>query len=506
MRSYNRRWIAAAAASIAVVMLAASCGGSSSGGGSSSSSDGPAVAADISVPLPAPLAVIDPTVDTAAGGTVYGVLFRSLVFNGLDGPVPALAKSWAISPDGLTWTYTLDTSLKFQDGSAFDSADVLFTFQKMLTAGNPHLGTLSIVASIEAPTPDTFVFHLKTPNAAFIILSGGKSIVPSDYYQSVGADGFSKSPIGAGPYKFDSAVAGGGVKVTAWADYPIKQPFKSIDFVPVPSPQAQIAGLQTGTLDVVANVAASQVETLKSDSKLKITETEGNNVAFIAFNTGQAPMSSLDFREGVDLAFDRDAMVKTLLSGHGVAAGGLITQPTIGYPDLDAPKYDATAAKAAIKKSGYDGSAINLTYPTSVLLNADLTAQAVASYLNDVGVKVTLIPLDYTTFLQQWAAKTIQGMYIMGYNNGIDADTIISSLYAGGSRVLFTDDAVTTAVALTRTTSGDVRVKALKALEELVMETKHYYAPLMMPNVIYASTAGLPFTPNAFSPMYAAPK
>ena len=116
---------------------------------------------------------------------------------------------------------------------------------------------------------------------------------------------------------------------------------------------------------------------------------------------------------------------------------------------------------------------------------------------------MNLIPLDYTTFLQKWAAHKIDGMYIMQYQNGRDPDTIISSLYAGGSRAMFTDATVTAEVAATRTaTEGSARQAALKTLENNVINTQYYYAPIMVPNAIYGVRKGIPFTPNPFSAVY----
>jgi peptide/nickel transport system substrate-binding protein len=458
------------------------------------------------VPLAAPLAVIDPTVDTAAGNLVYQTLFQTLVFNSdPSGPIPSLAKSWSTSADGLTWTFKLDPTAKFSDGTAVTSADVVFTIQKEMVAGNPHAGTLTNLASVDASDPETVNFHLKAVNAAFLAIISAKYIVPAAYYQSVGADGFSKAPIGSGPFKMDSQTGGGAVV----SDSPTftlvkKQQYSKITFTPVPSLQSQIAGLQSGTLDVVPNIVSSQVDQLKSDSNVEVKETDSSGgVSFIAFNTTTAPGNNLAFRKAVNEAIDRSAMVKTIMSGHASVATGLFTPSVLDYDKTrKAPTFDLTQAKKDLAASGYDGSAINMTYPTSVLVNADLVAQAVASFLSDLGVKVNLIPLDYTTFLQKWAAHAIDGMYIMQYQNGADPDTIISSLYAGGSRVMFTDQAVTDAVALTRTTTGDARAKALASLENLVINTDVYYAPLMVPNAIFGVKKGIPFTPNPFGAIY----
>jgi peptide/nickel transport system substrate-binding protein len=511
-RGRARRWIGALAGTSALIVVLAACGGSSSPGGGSGSSGGSAASSasssqvPVTVPLAAPLAVIDPTVDTAAGNAVYQTVFQTLVFysDPSGTPIPSLAKSWTTSPDGLTWTFNLNPSAKFSDGTAVTSADVVFTIQKEMVAGNPHAGTLTNLASVDASDPETVNFHLKSANAAFLAIISAKYIVPAAYYQQVGADGFSKAPIGSGPFKIDSEAGGGAVVVLNPTYTAIKQQYSKITFTPVPSAQSQVAGLQSGTLDIVPNIASSQVDQLKSDANIEIKETDSSGgVSFIAFDTTTAPGNNLDFRKAVDEAIDRNAMVKTIMNGHAQVATGLFTPSVVDYDkSRKAPTFDLTQAKKDLAASGYSGQAIDMTYPTSVLVNADLVAQSVQSFLGDLGVKVNLIPLDYTTFLQKWAAHQITGMYIMQYQNGIDPDTIISSLYAGGSRVMFTDQQVTDEVNQTRTTTGDARFKALQTLENTVINTDYYYAPLMVPHAIYGVKKGIPFTANPITAIY----
>jgi peptide/nickel transport system substrate-binding protein len=161
-------------------------------------------------------------------------------------------------------------------------------------------------------------------------------------------------------------------------------------------------------------------------------------------------------------------------------------------------------AKAKLAQSGYDGSPIPFTYPTSVLVNADEMAKAVANYLSAVGITVQPIPIDYSTFLQQWAGKQITGMYMMQYKNGTDADTIVSSLYARGTRVLFDDPEVFATVDKSRETTGDERLAVLADLEKQVLDQHRYYAPLVVPNAVYGMTEGVPMTPNPFNPVLVA--
>jgi peptide/nickel transport system substrate-binding protein len=513
----RRRRIGFLSGGVAIVLALAACGGGSSGSSSSSSGAASGAASSgagstgkagqaVTVPLSAPLAVIDPTVDVFAGNAVYQALFQSLVYTSAPtGPVPDLAKTWDTSADGLTWTFHLDATAKFSDGTAVTSADVLYTIQKEMTAGSPYVATLSNVASVSAPDPETFIFQLKAPNAAFLTVGASKYIVPAAYYQKVGADGFNKAPMGSGPFKFDSAVAGGGAVVVATATYTRvkQQQYSKITYTPVPSAQAQVSGLQSGDLSVVANLASAQVDQLKSDSNIVVNEVTGGALSFIAFDTTMAPTDNVSFRKAVSDAIDRASMVKTIMNGHATIATGFVTPPLFGYDSSrKAPAFDVAQAKKEVTASGYTGQSVDLTYPTSVLVNADLVAQAVAAFLGDVGIKVNLIPLDYTTFLQKWVSHGLHGMYLMQYSNGADPDPILQSLAAANSRAMFTDQAVADQLQATRTTSGDARKAAIAKLQDSLFTTDVYYTPLMVPNAIYGVRKGIPFTANPIVATY----
>lgn len=496
---HRRRRLRWAAVLTAAGIALAGCG---SGAADTAAADGPPTA---TVPLSAPLAVINPILDTAAGGPVYSSMFQSLVFNqDPEGPVPALAESWETSEDGLTWTFHLDPDAKWHDGTQVTAEDVVFTLTQEQQPSNPHAGTLGILDRAEAADPATVLLHLNRPNSALVAIIGAKYILPKAYYEQVGPSGFSAAPIGSGPFKFVEAVAGGGVELTRVENWHgPEQPLAGITFTPVPSAQAQVAGLQSGDLNVVPELPTSQAERVAGLPGVRVEEIGGAPVSFIAFDLRSGPGADQNFREAVNLAVDKEALAATVMQGHAVPAAGLITPPVVGYDSTRTPTgYDPERARALLAESGYDGSPIPFTYPTSVLVNADEMANAVASYLSEIGITVQPTPIDYSTFLQQWAGQQLTGMYMMQYKNGTDADTIVSSLYARGTRALFDDPQVFDTVDRSRETTGDERLAVLAELERQVIDENRYYAPLLVPNAMYGVAEGIPLVPNPFNPIF----
>lgn len=98
-----------------------------------------------------------------------------LKFDGANYPklIGDLAKSWTVSPDGLTYTFKLYENVKFHDGSALTSADVKASYERI---ANPPTGVVSVrkawysdIGAIETPDPTTVVFKLKAPNASMLV-------------------------------------------------------------------------------------------------------------------------------------------------------------------------------------------------------------------------------------------------------------------------------------------------------------------------------------------------
>ena len=170
----------------------------------------PALASDLVIGLQQEPTSLDPTADATASidGMLAANVYESLTTVTESGEVePALAESWEISEDGLTYTFKLREGVKYHDDTDFDSADVIFAFNRAMAedSTNPSKSIFKPIGSVEAPDENTVVITLTTKDAFFLfnLAQGDAAIVAEE-----SADLNNATPVGTGPFKFDSWTRG----------------------------------------------------------------------------------------------------------------------------------------------------------------------------------------------------------------------------------------------------------------------------------------------------------
>src|SRR3989454_651354 len=145
---------------------------------------------------------------------------------------PCLAESWTVSPDGLTYDFTLRSGVKFHNGETMTADDVKFSFDRYKGAANKLLKDK--VRTVQIVDPLRVRFVLKEPWPDFLTFyaspaTGAGWIVPKKYVEKVGDDGYKKAPVGAGPYRFVSFTPGIELVMEAFDQYWRMAPNHAID-------------------------------------------------------------------------------------------------------------------------------------------------------------------------------------------------------------------------------------------------------------------------------------
>ncbi len=289
---------------------------------------------------------LDPTIaaPVAIREVTWVNLYEGLVRIDRDGKVqPLLAKSWEVAPDGRSYTFRLQTGVKFHDGTAFDSADVKFAFDRARAPNstNAQKQIFAPIDTIETPDPATVVIKLKEPSGNFLYYLGwGDAVIVAPET----AENNKASPVGTGPFKFKSWTRGDRVELVRNPDYWQKDKVKleSVTFRFINDPQAQVAAVKAGDVDAFPTIGAPELfADLRKDPRFTAVagNTEGETVA--GLNNTRKPFDDPRVRRALMHAIDRKALVEGAYSGFGRPIGSHFSpnHPGLrGYDERRSPR------------------------------------------------------------------------------------------------------------------------------------------------------------------------
>ncbi|HEU0103453.1 MAG TPA: ABC transporter substrate-binding protein [Mycobacteriales bacterium] len=399
------------------------------GGGTSGTTAGPkgAPAAAITVATNQQLTSLDGILQNSV--PINNTIYDPLVHINGDGTIaPGLATAWTSDATGTSWTFTLREGATFSDGTPFTGNDVVWTYEKVkaekTSRNNSYLTNLAGLTT----TGNQVVFTLSKPFAAWPRQTSLIPIISAAAYQKPGAD-FAAKPVGTGPYRVTSFTPGQSLVLEANPTYWGPPPaIKKVTQQQIDTETTRLTGLQSGSVDVTT-LSPATVETARSSSQLTVQSVPSNLVTYVGFNPATPSTSSVALRQAVSAAIDREAIAKTLLRGAATPIGQLLAPSVFGSdPSVKAPVFDRAKARTLVSQSGYDGSPIPFSYPNGPAVpQADQVAQAIQGYLKEVGITVTLQGQPQATFLQDWFAKRLTGMWLFSIQpSTLDADLVFN--------------------------------------------------------------------------------
>jgi peptide/nickel transport system substrate-binding protein len=320
--------------------------------------------------------------------------------------VPSLAESYDVAPDFKSATFKLRQGIKFHDGTPVTTEDVKFTYEQYRGASAGALK--SKLERIESPDDRTIRFTFKEPFVDFLTIygspaSGAGWIVPKAYYEKVGKDGFKTAPIGAGPYRFVRQQAGSEMEFEAFPDYWRKTPaVKTIIARGVTESATRLAMLQTGEIDAMYMIPGDLLDTVKRDSKLRLTAALGGaNWLEMIPDRPDSPFTDVRVRQAISLAIDRKAINDAELGGLSPVEGNWISAEWPGALQRPVPPTDVAKAKQLLAEAGY-AQGFEVSSITPLPPNTSW-AERVASQLRAINVITRVNTMERAAFYDQLA-------------------------------------------------------------------------------------------------------
>lgn len=325
---------------------------------------------------------------------------------------PNLVVHWTVSNAGKTYTLYLRKGVRFQDGTPFNAAAVLYNWKWEMnpTNASPRRSNLALVKSLAAPNPYTIVVKLKAPFAPFLyVLAGRTGMISSPTAMKKWGSAYGLHPVGTGPFEFVKWVQNSYLKLKKNPHYwQAGRPYlNQVTYTPIVDPTQEFNALTTNQVQLVDGVPGQDVASLPTySSTIHYSISPGLGYADMELNTTVAPLNNVHNREAIDYAINRQAIIKLIYFGTATPAYSQFSPASWAYdPNIKIPFSDALAKAQLVKAGNPSGFSFTLLGNNDPVTLQEM--QLIQSELAKVGIKVHLSPVDFTTLL----TDAIKGNY-----------------------------------------------------------------------------------------------
>jgi len=351
---------------------------------------------------------LDPAkMTTTTVSNMVDYMVEALVDIDIEGKVvPKLAKAWEVSDDGLSVTLKLRSGVVFHDGTPCDASAVKWNLDRLLDPNIrvPMRAPFTPIERVEVVDSLTIKLVLKHPAPALVAaltMTTAGIVSPA----SIGKYGNTYDnivhPVGTGPYKFAEYVKGQRLMVERFEDYWGKKPYyDEVIFRIVPEAVTRESLLLAGQVDMVILPPVADIPALKNNPRVKVLLAPSDRTIFIAINNLRSPFDDVRVRQALNYAVDKEAIIKGILFGAADPMDAPMAPSLFGYCSIGGYEYDPDKARALLREAGVaPGTKVELLTPTGRYLQDFQASQAIAGYLRDVGLDISVRTMDWPSYV-----------------------------------------------------------------------------------------------------------
>jgi len=338
--------------------------------------------------------------------------------------VPELAESWTVSADKKTYTFKLRQGVKFHNGRELVADDVVYSYERIRNpdtqSGWAYL--FDPIDTIKAVDQYTVEISSKEVYAPLLtkLAGGGTAIVPKE---DVDAGTLDQTPDGTGPFKFVEFVPADHLTLVRNESYWEEGlPYlDSIVFKPIPDETVRLTNLETANVDWVDSVPGKDLDRLKDSKDLVVQQVAGTSYTYLGMNLKRDPLSDKRVRQAISYALDREEIAA--IAAYDLAQGSDNPIPEGNFWKADYSPYtqDVDKAKSLLEEAGLGDGFKTEIMPAKDYAETVRAAEAVQSQLGEIGIDVTLRPLEWSTWLDE-EGKGNYDMYLCGWIGLVDPD------------------------------------------------------------------------------------
>ncbi|MEO0635653.1 MAG: ABC transporter substrate-binding protein [Pseudomonadota bacterium] len=367
---------------------------------------------------------LDPTAGAAGAidDVTYANVFEGLTRINQNGEVlPALATSWAISDDGLTYVFTLAEGVTFHDGTTFDAEDAKFSLDRIAAeeSENAQKALYAAIESVEATDATTLTVKLSQADGKLLFSLGwGDAVMVAP--ESAGDN--KSNPVGTGPFKFDEWTKGSSLTLTKNTDYwGDAVALEEATFRFISDPAAAFNAMMSRDLDAFPNFPAPEnIVQFEADPRFDVVigSTEGETI--LSTNNAKPPFDNLKVRQAMAHAINRQSIIDGAMFGYGTPIGTHFAPHHPAYKDLTgAYEYDPEKAKALLAEAGFpDGFQATIKLPPPAY--ARRGGEIIAADLRKIGIELQIIPVEWNVWLPEVFRAKDYDLTIVSHTEPLD--------------------------------------------------------------------------------------
>lgn len=316
-----------------------------------------------------------------------------------------VAKSWEVSDDGLSWTFTLEDGHAFADGAPVDAEAVAYTFNRVMAVGKGPSGTFPSLEKAEAVDDMTVRFTLSEPFAPFLYtlaVNGAGIVNPKAAEHEENGDHaeghLSGHTMGSGPYQLESWEKGQSIVMVPNPHYAGPKPnFSKVEIRMIKEASARRLQLENGDLDIAEQLPVDQLDAVEKVDGVKVVEHPSFAVTYLYLNNERAPLDNVKVREAISYAIDYEGIIEGILLGNAEQMRGPIPEGMWGHdPKVMQFDRDLDKAKALLEEAGASDLELGYLYAQNDP-NWEPVGLTVQANLRDIGIDVEMQQFAYAT-------------------------------------------------------------------------------------------------------------
>jgi peptide/nickel transport system substrate-binding protein len=332
---------------------------------------------------------------------------------------PALAESWEVSDDQLTWTFKLREGVTFHDGSEFTAEDVVYSYNRIIDEELSNSYRFGAVESVKAADEGTVVITVSSPSPNLLSAIGGFKGMAIVSKENVESGDIQDNPIGTGPFAFESYSTGDSISLSANEDYWGGAPkVPGVTFRFISEGTTALADLTSGEVDWTDSIPAQQVAGLEKNEDVELGKVPSNDYWYLAPNGGKKPFGDVRVRQAIAYAIDRDAITQAATYGNATTNQLAIPESSSWYTEFSEFTLDPDKARKLLQEAGVKDLSMDLMvtsqYPETVS-----AAQVIADNLAEIGITVKIRTVDFATWLDEQSKGNFD-MLMLGWLGNID--------------------------------------------------------------------------------------